>query len=139
MLLSLRAQPREDTGLFPAEAVFGAPIIVPNEFLKGDEIPVDSISKNFRKSLDAPTFSLPRHNSSCQLPSELPADLLSACLVWVRHSGVVPPLHPLYDSPYAVLCWGPCTFTFQVGQQEEIIAVSCLKAYTAVDVMPCSP
>jgi hypothetical protein len=25
-----RAQPREDTGLFPAEAVFGAPIVLPN-------------------------------------------------------------------------------------------------------------
>jgi hypothetical protein len=52
-----------------------------NEFLKGDEIPVDTISKNFLKSLDALAFSLPRHNSSRQLPSELPADLLTAHFV----------------------------------------------------------
>jgi hypothetical protein len=37
---------------FPgAEVVFGAPIDLPNEFLKGDEIPIDTISKLFLKSL----------------------------------------------------------------------------------------
>ncbi len=34
ILLGLCAQLREDTGLSPAEAVFGAPIVLPNEFLK---------------------------------------------------------------------------------------------------------
>jgi hypothetical protein len=28
-------------------AVLGAPIVLPNEFLKEDEIPVDTIAKNF--------------------------------------------------------------------------------------------
>jgi hypothetical protein len=45
VLLSLRAQLREDTGLSPAEAVFGAPIVLPPEFLQGDGIYVDTISK----------------------------------------------------------------------------------------------
>ncbi len=45
VLLVLRAQPREDTGLSPVEAIFGAPIVCPNEFLQGDEISVDTISK----------------------------------------------------------------------------------------------
>jgi hypothetical protein len=47
VLLGLRAEPREDTGLSPAEAVFGAPIVLPNEFLSNDEMSVDSVSKNF--------------------------------------------------------------------------------------------
>jgi hypothetical protein len=38
LVLGLHAQLREDTGLSPAEAVFGALIVLPNEFLKGDEI-----------------------------------------------------------------------------------------------------
>ncbi len=84
LLLGLRAQMREDTGLSLAEAVFGAPIVLPNDFLQEDEISVDIISKKFPQSLDAPAFSLPRHNSSRQLQGELPADLLSARLVWVR-------------------------------------------------------
>ncbi len=33
VLIGLRAQPREDTGLSPAEAVFGVPIVLPNDFL----------------------------------------------------------------------------------------------------------
>ncbi len=37
--------------------------------------------------MDAPAFSLHRHNSSTQLCSELPAELLSARLIWVRRSG----------------------------------------------------
>jgi hypothetical protein len=34
---------REDTGLSPAESIFGAPIVLPNEFLQSDELAVDSI------------------------------------------------------------------------------------------------
>jgi transposase InsO family protein len=105
VLLGLQAQLREDTGLSPAESVFGAPIVLPNELLQCDEVAVDSIIKNFQKTLDAPAFSLPRHNSSSSLhlPSELPAQLLSACLVWIRCGGAVRPLHPLYDGPFAVI------------------------------------
>ncbi len=78
VLLGLRAQPREDTGLSPADAVFGAQIVLPNEFLQNDELSVDAIIKNFSKSLHVSAPSLPRHNSSTDLPSELPAKLLSA-------------------------------------------------------------
>jgi hypothetical protein len=49
VLLGYRAQPREDTGLSPAEAVFGAPIVLPNEFLPNKEMSVDAIIKNFQK------------------------------------------------------------------------------------------
>ncbi len=73
----LRAQPREDTGLSPAAAVFGAQIVLPNEFLQNDEFSVDTIVKHFSETLHVSAPSLPRHNSSTDLPSELPAELLS--------------------------------------------------------------
>ncbi len=95
VLLGLRAQPREDTGLSPAEAVFSAQIVLPNEFLQNDEFSVDTIVKKIAKTLDVSAPSLPRHNSS----TELPAKLLSAPLVWVRWGGLVPPLQPLYERP----------------------------------------
>jgi hypothetical protein len=48
VLLGLRAQPREDTGLSPAESVYRAPIVLPNEFLQSEEFAVDSMyHKNF--------------------------------------------------------------------------------------------
>ncbi len=69
-----------------AEAVLGVSIVLPNEFLQGDKISVDTIFF----FLDAPVFSLPRHNLSRHLPSEFPADLLSARLVWVRAASSSP-------------------------------------------------
>jgi hypothetical protein len=49
VLLSLRAQPREDTGLSPAESIFGALIVLPNEFLQSFELAVESIIKTFKR------------------------------------------------------------------------------------------
>jgi hypothetical protein len=67
VLLGLCAEPRENTGLSPAEKVFGATIVLPNDFLPKEELSVDSIIKNFSKTLHVPATSLPRHNSSTQL------------------------------------------------------------------------
>jgi hypothetical protein len=139
VLLGLRAQPREDTGLSPAEAAFGAPIVLPNEFLQNEEMPVDATIKIFSKTLHVPAVSLPRHNSSAQLPDELPGDLLSAPLIWVCQGGVIPPLQPLYDGPYAILRRGLRSFTIRVGARDKVIAVSRLKACTAEDATPGSP
>jgi transposase InsO family protein len=139
VLLGLRAQLREDTGLSPAEAVFGAQIVLPNEFLQNDEFSVDAIVKNFSKTLHVSAPSLPRHNSSTDLPSELPAKLLSAPFIWVHWGGLVPPLQPLYNSPYAVLRRGPRSFTIRVGSRDEVVAISSLKACTAADATPGSP
>jgi hypothetical protein len=67
VLLGLRAQPREDTSLSPAEAVFDAQIVLPNEFLQNYELSVDTIVKIFSKTLHVSAPSLPRHNSSTEL------------------------------------------------------------------------
>jgi hypothetical protein len=64
VLLGLRVQPREDTGLSPAEAVFGAQIVLPNEFLQKDEVSVDTIVKKFSNTLHVSGPSLPRHYAS---------------------------------------------------------------------------
>jgi hypothetical protein len=61
------------------------------------------------------------HNSSTQLPSELPAKLLFTPLVWVHRGSIIPPLQLLYNSPYAVLCHGSCSFTIRVGSWDKII------------------
>ncbi len=50
-LLVLIAQLREDTSLFPAEAVFGAQIALPNEFLQNDELSVDTIVQKYFENL----------------------------------------------------------------------------------------
>jgi hypothetical protein len=131
---------RGKTMVFPRlRQFFGAPIVLPSEFLQNEEMSVDAIIKIFSKTLHVPAVSLPRHNSSAQLPSELPGNLLSAPLVWVCRGGVIPPLQPNYDGPYAVLRSGPRSFTIRAESWDEVIAVSCLKACTASDAMPSSP
>jgi transposase InsO family protein len=78
VLPGLRAQPREDTGLSPAEAVFGAPIVLPNEFLQNEEMSVDAIITKFSKTLHAPavfcpgTTLAPSCRTSCQATSSPP-------------------------------------------------------------------
>ncbi len=78
VLLRLRAQPREDTGLSPAEAVFGAQIVLPNKFLQNDEFSVDAIVKIFSKTLhvSAPsclgTILAPICPASCQVSCSPP-------------------------------------------------------------------
>jgi hypothetical protein len=47
--VGLRAQPREDTGLFTAEAVFIAQIVLPYKFLQNDEFSVDTTVNKFSK------------------------------------------------------------------------------------------
>jgi hypothetical protein len=63
VLLDLCSQPREDMGLSSAEAVLGAPLVFPNEFLQNKEFSVDQIIKQFSKIIDTPAFSLlSKHN-----------------------------------------------------------------------------
>jgi hypothetical protein len=59
VLLGLRAQPREDTGFSPAKAVFGTPIILPNEFLQGDEFSADEIVNKLKKNWILLLFTCP--------------------------------------------------------------------------------
>ena len=140
VLLGLRAQQREDNGLSPAEAVYGCPLVLPGEFLKNDEISIDNMCKKFTVAIDAPAFSLPRHNiPGDQLPVELPADLVNARLVWVRHDAVRRPLQRPYDGPFAVIARGPRAFTIRVGDRDEIISVARLKPCTDADAAPSTP
>jgi hypothetical protein len=56
VLLELRAELKEDTGLSPAEAVFGAPNVLPNEFLQIKGMSVDAMIKNLAKTLHVLLF-----------------------------------------------------------------------------------
>ncbi len=84
VLLGLRSQPREETGLSPAEGVSAVPLGLPNEFWQVEEFSVDQIANKFFKIINPPAFSLPsKHYLGQQLPNEHPADLLLTALIWV--------------------------------------------------------
>jgi hypothetical protein len=141
VLLRLRAQQREDTdtGLSRAEAVLGAQIVLPNEFLQNDELSVDTIVKNFSKTLYVSAPSLPRHNSSTDLPSELQAELLSAPLILGPSGRPGSTPSAALRRPYMVLRRGPRSFTIRVRLRDEVVSVSRLKACTVAAATPGSP
>jgi hypothetical protein len=111
----------------------------PTNFNKEMNFQLMKLSKNFKKTLDAPTFSLPRHNSSTQLPAQLPDELLCAPFVWLHFSSIIPPVHRSYDGPYAVLWQGTPSFTIKAGSWDGIVSVSPLKACTEAEATPGSP
>jgi transposase InsO family protein len=109
---------RGKTLVFPLLRQFLAlPLCCLMNFCKNKEMSVDAIIKNFSKTLHVPAVSLPRHNSSAQLPDKLPGNLLSVPLVWVCRGSAIPPLQPLYDSPYAVLRRGPAPSQSESGPE----------------------
>ena len=132
VLMGLRSQPREDSNISPAQAVYGAPMVLPNQFLSIDDnetmnkflVQINNILNN---------SSLPRHNVAAdrELPEDLPPDLWAADRVWVRRCGHVPPLTPLYDGPYAVLQRSLRTFKLQIGAKEDQVSTSRLKPCSA--------
>ncbi len=61
------------------------------------------------------------------MPSELPAELLSAPLVWVRGGGLFPPLQPLYDGPCAVLRHGPAPSPSESGRGTRWLLSAALR------------
>ncbi len=75
VLMGLRSQPREDSNISPAQAVYGAPMVLPNQFLSIDDnetmnkflVQINNILNN---------SSLPRHNVAAdrELPEDLPPD-----------------------------------------------------------------
>jgi hypothetical protein len=66
VLLGLRSQPREDSNISPAQAVYGTPLVLPNQYLSID----DTVTMNEFLVQINNNYSLPRHNfaatGSCQ-------------------------------------------------------------------------
>jgi hypothetical protein len=55
-------------------------------------------------------------------PEDLPADLLHAEAVLVHHNGHMPPLDPLYDSPFGVLTRSCDFFMLQIGGRTDTVS-----------------
>jgi len=143
VLLGLRAAPREEDALSPAQAVFGTPLILPGQFLSQAEEPLGSFLKKLNSHLDqrSAESSSPRHNTAAArvAPLNIPAELARADLVLVRRDGHVPPLSPLYEGPYTVLQRSNQVFTIQMGDRVETVSTSRLKPCTTPAAAPALP
>jgi transposase InsO family protein len=128
VLLGLRSSPREDTNISPAQALYGTPLVLPNQYLSINNeqtmnesiIQIDNILKN---------LPMTRHNTAAdkEPPQDLPQELWAADRVWVRRGGHAPPLAPLYDGPYTILQRSLRHFRLQMGDRKDNLSTSRLK------------
>jgi hypothetical protein len=59
--------------------------------------------------------------------------------VFVRRDGHVPPLQPLYDGPYTVICRSLHHFTLSIGDKEDKVSTLQLKPCTNPTAPPAPP
>jgi len=117
VLLGVRAAPREDTAVSPAQAVLGTTLVLPAdagaaaEPLAAPERPLDDFLQTFRETLGAAEYTNSRHNTAANhlSPPTVPAALSAAPAVLVRRDGHVAPLRPSTTGRTA--CCGGSSFT----------------------------
>jgi hypothetical protein len=109
--------------------------------LDSSEIPPKIFLEQFYKTLSAAEHTATRHNTAAarQPPPRLPDDLARATMVFVRCDGHVPPLQPLYDSPYAVIRRSLHHFTLRIGDKVDKVSTLRLKPCTDPAAQPALP
>ena len=76
VMLSLRSSSKDDSGLSPAEAVYGSTLSLPGKFLKHSEFPLESFLRNIEKTVLG--FSGPPWHH--MIPQSQPQPLLRALM-----------------------------------------------------------
>jgi Integrase core domain len=132
VLLGLHAAPREDSGLSPAELVFGAPLNLPAASITADQ-PPDSIIKEMASFLPcvAP-LQLPP-------PSPPPAALMKATHVYVGSPPAAPSLTPAYRGPFRVVSRETKFFKIVMGTRIESVSTDRLKAHAGDSPVAAAP
>jgi transposase InsO family protein len=128
VLLSLRASPEDDSGISSAEMLYGFPLQLPGQLLASTPAPSPSPSLHAQAQQQSyPSFLPTRSSPSPARLDKLPKSLRDASHVYVRHSGVTPPLTPVYSGPYAVILKSPKSFIVDLDGRPDVISVDRLK------------
>ena len=141
VMLGIRATPREDTDITPAQAVFGSSLVLPGQIATDPETSLDNFMSTIKATLSRSKNLSAQHNTAAAWihPTELPAALLDTSHVLVCWDSHLLPLAPLFDSPYTVLRRGAQYFTIQMGAKEEVVSTSRLKPCHMPKVAPMLP
>jgi hypothetical protein len=130
VLLAIRTAARDDKTPSPAELLFGAQLVVSSQFLapNADLPQVESFLQQLRTFADSSAPPPIAHHRAATATATIPAALLNARHVFVRHDAAKPPLAPTYDGPFLVLERSPHTFRIQIGDKTDEVATARLKA-----------
>ena len=131
VLLGLRTAPKEDLQTSAAEMVYGAPLLVPGDFVCPSDDPVAAA-----KLCPTPAS---RHGTAV---SHVPNNIINADYVFIRLDAHQGPLHRIYDGPYRVIEHTDNTFVLDIGGRLETVSIDrlkCAHADPASPIMPAQP
>jgi len=135
VLLDINNAPKEDTGKSAAQMVYGTSLTLLAQLASGEELPVDEILRDLSNAAPIPT----RHGQR-EAPTEPPAALATAEMVYVRKGGQLQPLAQPYSGPYKVLERGPKYFRLDIGGKSTAVTVDRLKPHTGTaETAPAAP
>ena len=138
ILLSLRAAPRDDTGISPAEHVYGSTLSLPSAFVDARPPPSPDFITRLRLAMAA--VPMAPTNTAAASPSWVDDALKTCTHVWVRRDGHVKPLHALYDGPFLVLDRSDKVFRLQIGVKPVTVSIDRLKpVHSEAPVVPMVP
>ncbi len=131
VLLGLRAAPKEDSGLWSAEMVYGVALMLPGQFLAAQKPPAEQFVVQLQEALSSfqPTPTRPPPPRPA-----VPQELLDAKYVYVRCGNPGSSLEPLFDGPFAMVAAGGKVFKVRMRGREETVTVDRLKPHFGVAV-----
>ena len=146
VLLGIRTSVREDTGLCPAELVYGTALHLPGEFLSPPDPdtppPSTAFVDQLRRVLAAHRPPQAVHHRPLGPSPAIPRSLLDVTHVFVRVDAVRRPLTRPYVGPYSVISKTPKTFVLSKAGVPWTVSVNRLKPALGVlspDVPPRPP
>ena len=144
VLLGIRTSVRADSGLCPAELVFGVTLRLPGEFVSIPDLPPAPLTSDFvadlRRALADHRPPPAAHHRPAGPALLVPPSLASASHVLVRVDAVRKPLSRPYVGPFKVLSRDPKTFVLLRAGKPWTVSVDRLKrAFVVVDDVPPSP
>ena len=129
VLLGLRSSIREDSGVSPADLVYGCPLRLPGDMVSpsssADSASVSDFAQHLRSVMSrAAPMPVVRHGAA---PARVDPALQSASHVLLRVDAVRRPLVPPYIGPFPVLQRSPKTFLILQNGQEKTVTIDRLK------------
>lgn len=134
VLLGIRVQPKEDINASPAEMVYGAPLVVPGEFISA--FPSQPQAAEHLRQLHNKVGKLIPHPMSrhAHVKTAIPKVLQTAKYVFIKKGGHRNPLQRPYEGPFRVVSTGDKTFKIQIGDSTDQVSIDRLKpAYVDPD------
>lgn len=130
VLLGLRAAPKDDANVSPAEAALGRALVLPSQAQLVQHVePADVVGVEIPSTVKS-SLDVSKPNSS----------LVSGDFVYVRNGPAGKPLTPTYGGPYQVLDVRGKAVRLMVGERADWVAIERLKKHTGLaPVEPAQP